>query len=50
MKLMGLEAMYPRPKVKTSIPGYEKFPYLLTDLEIKKLRIKSGAQILPIFL
>jgi putative transposase len=34
MRLMGLETMYPRPKVKTSIPGYEKFPYLLTDLEI----------------
>ncbi len=34
MKLMGIEAMYPRPKVKTSHPGYEKFPYLLTNLEI----------------
>ena len=35
MKLMGIEAMYPKPKIRTTIPGYTKFPYLLTDLEIK---------------
>jgi putative transposase len=34
MKLMGIEAMYPRPKVKTSQPGHEKFPYLLKNLKI----------------
>jgi putative transposase len=34
MKVMNIEAMYPRPKVRTSHPGDEKFPYLLTDLEI----------------
>jgi putative transposase len=34
MKAMGIEAMYPKPKVKTSEPGYVRFPYLLTDLEI----------------
>lgn len=34
MKMMNLEAMYPRSKIKTSFPGYEKFPYLLKNLEI----------------
>lgn len=35
MKLMGIEAMYPKPKIRTTLPGYTKFPYLLADLEIK---------------
>lgn len=34
MKLMGIEAMYPKPKIRTTQPGYTKFPYLLADLEI----------------
>ena len=34
MKLMNLRAIYPKPKPKTTLPGYEKFPYLLTNLEI----------------
>jgi putative transposase len=35
MKLMGIEAIYPKPKIRTTLPGYTKFPYLLTNLEIK---------------
>lgn len=35
MKNMGIEAMYPKPKIKTTQPGYMKFPYLLKNLEIK---------------
>lgn len=34
MRIMNIQAMYPRPKIKTSQPGYTKFPYLLTNLEI----------------
>jgi len=34
MKLMGIEALYPKPKVKTTLPGHTKFPYLLTDIKI----------------
>jgi putative transposase len=34
MKLMGIEAIYPRAKIRTTQPGYTKFPYLLTDLKI----------------
>jgi putative transposase len=34
MKLMGIEAIYPKPKVRTTQPGYTKFPYLLSDLKI----------------
>jgi putative transposase len=34
MHVMGIEAIYPRPKIKTTIPGNIKFPYLLTDVEI----------------
>jgi putative transposase len=34
MKIMGLEAIYPRPKIRTSFPGFVKFPYLLKNLKI----------------
>lgn len=34
MKVMGIEAIYPKPKVRTTIPGNIKFPYLLGDIEI----------------
>lgn len=35
METLNLRAIYPKPKPKTTIPGYEKFPYLLTGIEIK---------------
>lgn len=34
MKLMGIEALYPKPKVRTTVPGYTRFPYLLSDIKI----------------
>lgn len=34
MKVMGIEAIYPKPKIRTTFPGYTKFPYLLTDIKI----------------
>lgn len=34
METMNLRAMYPKPKPRTTMPGYEKFPYLLSDLKI----------------
>jgi len=34
MKVMGIEAMYPKPKIRTTQPGYTRFPYLLTDVKI----------------
>jgi putative transposase len=34
MKVMGIEAIYPKPKIRTTQPGYIRFPYLLTNLEI----------------
>lgn len=36
MRMMGIEAIYPKPKLKTSIPDNQdrKFPYLLKDLAI----------------
>lgn len=36
MRMMGIEAIYPKPKLNTSIPDNKdrKFPYLLKDLEI----------------
>jgi putative transposase len=34
MKIMGIEAIYPRRKIKTTFAGYTKFPYLLNGLEI----------------
>jgi putative transposase len=34
MRLMGIEALYPKPKIRTTVPGVIKFPYLLKDLKI----------------
>jgi putative transposase len=34
MRVLGIEALYPKPRIKTTIPGCVRFPYLLTDLEI----------------
>jgi putative transposase len=34
MKIMGIEAMYPKPKIKTWEQRYGKFPYLLKELNI----------------
>ena len=48
MKVMGIEAMYPKPKIKASRPGYTKFPYLLANLEINTQN-QVWAQILLIF-
>lgn len=35
MRVMGLEAIYPKRNIRTTFPGYVKFPYLLEGLEIK---------------
>ena len=35
MGVMGLEAIYPKRKIRTTIPGNVKFPHLLEGLEIK---------------
>lgn len=35
MKLMGLEAIYPRPNLSKSHPGHHKYPYLLKGLAIE---------------
>lgn len=32
MKKMGLETIYPKPKIRTTMPGLIKFPYLLKNL------------------
>ena len=35
MQLMGIEAIYPKPKLSKSDESYPKYPYLLKGLEIK---------------
>lgn len=35
MKLMGLEAIYPKPNLSKSHPGHHKYPYLLKGLAIE---------------
>lgn len=35
MKLMGLEAMYPKPKTTLREKNHEKFPYLLKDINFQ---------------
>jgi len=34
MRLMGLQAIYPKPKTSTPTPGHKKYPYLLRGLKI----------------
>ena len=36
MQLMGLEAIYPKPKTSTSHPEHKKFPYLLKGVKLVK--------------
>lgn len=36
MKIMCIEAIYPKPKIITTQPGHIKFPYLLDNVLIKK--------------
>jgi putative transposase len=36
MRLMGIEAKYPKPKTSCSNPEHKKYPYLLNDLQITK--------------
>lgn len=35
MRLMGLEAIYPKPNLSKNEKGHKKYPYLLNDFEIK---------------
>jgi hypothetical protein len=34
MRLMGLEAIYPKPRLSKSFPEHRKYPYLLRDMTI----------------
>lgn len=34
MRLMGLEAIYPKPRLSQSFPGHKRYPYLLKGLVI----------------
>jgi putative transposase len=36
MRLMGLEAIYPKPRLSLSAPGHKIYPYLLRDLTISR--------------
>ena len=36
MQLMGLEAIYPKPKLSQPTPGHRVFPYLLRGCQIKR--------------
>lgn len=36
MQLMGLQAIYPKPKTSIAAPGHKVYPYLLRDLKITR--------------
>lgn len=36
MRMIGIEAKYPKPRTTCSNPAHKKYPYLLRDLEITK--------------
>lgn len=37
LRLMGLEAIYPKPRLSLSAPGHHVYPYLLRDLKITRV-------------
>ena len=45
MKKMGIKALYPKPKIQTTIPGSIKFPYLLGDIKINAVNQVWGTDI-----
>lgn len=45
MRMMCLEALYPKPKIKTTIPGYIRFPYLLKDIKVCRINQAWGTDI-----
>jgi putative transposase len=36
MRLMGLEAVYPKPKLSQAAPGHKVYPYLLRDVKCER--------------
>ena len=48
MRLMGLEAIYPKPRLSLPAPGHKIYPYLLRDLTIAG-RTRRGAATSPTF-
>lgn len=45
MKQMCIQAIYPKPKVRTTIPGNIRFPYLLKNIEINTVNQAWGTDI-----
>ena len=45
MRLMGLEAIYPKPKTSKPHPGHRIYPYLLKGLEINRPDMFRAADI-----
>lgn len=45
MKEMCIEAIYPKPKIRTTHPGGRRFPYLLKELEIDTIDKVWGTDI-----
>ena len=37
MRQMGLEAIYPKPRLSTAAPGHKIYPYLLRDVQIRRV-------------
>jgi putative transposase len=37
MQLMGMEAVYPKPRATRSSPEHQKYPYLLRDVEVERV-------------
>jgi len=36
MRLMGIEAIYQKPRTSLPHPAHKKYPYLLKDMEINR--------------
>jgi putative transposase len=45
MRIMGLEAIYPKPNLSRAHPDHKIFPYLLKDLDINRCNLVWGTDI-----
>ena len=50
MRLMGLEAIYPKPKLSVTDQNHKVFPYLLRDVPIQRAWARCGVRISLMFL
>jgi len=45
LRLMGLEAIYPKPQLSLASPGHQIYPYLLRGVKVRRVNQVWSAEI-----